>query len=480
MNELLEKLERTEETKSATARPVVCVQGLGFVGAAMALAVANARRDDGSPRFDVVGVDLPTTEGNARIAALNDGKFPFESGDPAIDHATTVARAQQNLAATSDPRWYERASVVIVDVHCDIKLENGRVTADLDTLRKAVRTLGAHIRPDTLVIVETTVPPGTCQKLVAPTLRECLRERGLPENAFHLAHSYERVMPGKDYYRSIVSFWRVFAGLTESAAVLCETFLRQVINTDEYPLTRLASTTASETAKVLENTYRAATIAFIDEWGRFAEAAGIDLFEVIDAIRMRPTHSNIRQPGFGVGGYCLTKDPLFGKFAAETFFDRPDLSFPFSTRAVETNSRMPMGAVERLMAMFPEGLQHKNILLAGVSYRPDVGDTRYSPSADFVRAVEQKGAAVACYDPLVSEWPEMKRKVETTLPAPARFDAIVFAVDNERYHNLDFRDWLGSARPAILDANNILSRAQRHNLRALGCRVESVGRGDAL
>ena len=67
---------------------------------------------------------------------------------------------------------------------------------------------------------------------------------------------------------------------------------------------------------MLENSYRALTIAFMEEWGRFAEAAGFDLFEAIDAIRMRPTHSNMRQPGFGVGGYCLTKDPLFAEFGA--------------------------------------------------------------------------------------------------------------------------------------------------------------------
>ena len=479
MNELLDKPELTQLQNFGVARPVVCVQGLGFVGAAMALAVANAQREDGTARFDVVGVDLPSVEGKARINSLNVGKFPFESGDPELDRAAERAKVQKNLAATWDPRWYERASIVIVDVHCDIKERDGRIIADVDTLRSAVVAFGKYIRPGTLVIVETTVPPGTCERVVVPTLQECFRERGLPENSFLLAHSYERVMPGRDYYRSIVNFWRVYAGHTKEAADKCEEFLRHVINTEEYPLTRLSSTTASETAKVLENTYRATTIAFIEEWGRFAEAAGIDLFEVIGAIRMRPTHSNIRQPGFGVGGYCLTKDPLFGPFSAAAFFDRPDLTFPFSTRAVETNNKMPMGTVERLETL-TGSLTGKNILLIGVSYRPDVGDTRYSPSAEFVRAVEQRGAEVTCYDPLVSEWPEMGRKVETEIPSPDGFDAIVFAVDNSRYHNLNFSRWLGSARPVVVDANNILSAEQRANLRAHGCRVESVGRGDGL
>ena len=120
-------------------------------------------------------------------------------------------------------------------------------------------------------------------------------------------------MPGKNYFDSIVNYWRVYAGIDDESAKKCEKFLKKIINTKDYPLTRLSDTTSSETAKVLENSYRAANIAFIEEWGRFAEDIGIDIFEIIESIRMRPTHSNIRQPGFGVGGYCLTKDPILQK-----------------------------------------------------------------------------------------------------------------------------------------------------------------------
>ena len=101
----------------------------------------------------------------------------------------------------------------------------------------------------------------------------------------------------------------------------------KVIDTENFPLRRLSSTTASETAKIVENTYRAVNIALIDEWGIFAENIGVDLHEVIEAVRARPTHSNIRQPGFGVGGYCLTKDPLFGQISNETFLKKKILSF---------------------------------------------------------------------------------------------------------------------------------------------------------
>jgi len=482
MKSLLDMLPSTDDNSGARprARPVVCVQGLGFVGAAMAAAVANAKGLDGELCFDVIGIDLPTKEGTARIESLNRGVFPFESGDPALDLAVQAAHTQGNLAATTDERWYGQASIVIVDVHCDVKYIDGKVQADIESLRNAVRAFGKVIRPGTLVVVETTVPPGSCARVIAPALEECFLNRGLPANSFLLAHSYERVMPGRDYYRSIVNFWRVFSGHTPEAADLCEKFLSQVVNTREYPLTRLRGTTDSETAKVVENAYRAATIAFIDEWGRFAEAVGVDLFEVIDAIRVRPTHSNIRQPGFGVGGYCLTKDPLFGKFAAESLFSRSDLEFPFSMAALQTNSRMPLWSVERLDRMLPGGLKGKKILLLGVSYRPDVADTRYSPSATFVNETEKREAEVTCYDPLVTKWLEMERVVETQLPAAAAFDAVVFAVPNKSYEDLDFRSWIGAAHPVVLDANNVLTKIQRECLRSLGCVVESIGRGLGL
>src|SRR5262249_19673396 len=156
------------------------------------------------------------------------------------------------------------------------------------------------------------------------------------------------------------------SGATPAAADACEAFLSQIINVQAYPLTRLHSTTASETAKVLENSYRAINIAFIEEWGQFAEEVGIDLFEVIDAIRVRPTHNNIRQPGFGVGGYCLTKDPLFAAVAARDLFDREDLAFPFSSRAVEVNARMPLRTLDRVRNLLGGSLTGRRLLLLGV------------------------------------------------------------------------------------------------------------------
>jgi len=274
-----------------------------------------------------------------------------------------------------------------------------------------------------------------------------------------------------------VNFWRVYSGHTPKAADACERFLSQVVNAEKYPLTRVGSTTASEMGKVLENSYRAMTIAFMEEWGRFAEELDVDLIEVVNAIRKRPTHSNIRQPGFGVGGYCLTKDPLFAAVAARDLFGMPpNVDFPFCRQAVKTNQEMPIRCLNRLEAELG-GLKAKKLLLLGVSYRQDVADTRYSPSEDFVREAERRGAHVTCHDPLVTHWSELDRKLPPELPSAKGMDAIVFGVPHREYQTLNVLGWVAAERPLIFDANAVLSKAQRSALSAAGLRVFSVGRG---
>lgn len=461
-------------------RPLVCVQGLGFVGAAMAAAVASARNQAGKPWYDVIGVDLPTGPGLRRVEAVNAGRFPMSTSDPKLEDAMAFAHRAGNLIATTDPDAYRLASVAVVDVHLDIPFLDERPRLEMNGFAAAVRTLGERLPAGALVLIETTVPPGTCEKVVVPTLAEAAAGRGLAPDAFLVAHSYERVMPGSDYFDSIVNYWRVYAGHTHEAADACEIFLRRVINVQDYPLTRLSRTVASETAKVLENTYRAVNIAFIDEWRRYSEAVGIDLFEVVAAIAQRPTHANIRWPGFGVGGYCLTKDPTFAPAAVSQLFGLDPIDFPFSSLAVRINHDMPLGAVARLERMLGGRLDGRRLLLMGVSYRQDVDDTRYTPAETFVRAVEARGGTVLCHDPYVRFWEEMSRDVSDALPPAAEVDAVVLAVSHRQYRELDIGNWAGDARPAVFDANNVLSGDRRRALRQLGFLVESLGRADGL
>jgi len=466
------------EPHSDGQRPVVCVQGLGFVGRAMSLAVADARNDRGEAVFNVIGLDLPGP-GDAVVAALNGGRLPGQVSDPALLAAAARAANEGNLVATTDPRAISAADIIVIDINLDLDdsgPSGSEPSVSFDGLKAAVSAVGENMMPGALVIVEVTVPPGTCAQVVAPTLEAALMARGLPRDSYLLAHSYERVMPGADYFSSIVNFWRVYSGHTADAADACEAFLSRIINTGNYPLTRLTSTTASETAKLMENSYRAANIAFIEEWSRFADASGIDLFEVIDAIRVRPTHNNIRFPGLGVGGYCLTKDPLFARAGAIQLLDRPDIKFPFCELAVETNQRMPLSSVN-LLKMALGGLDGKRVLLLGVSYRPEVDDTRSSPSESFLRALEAEGATVVAHDPYVTYWNELERNIDPELPAPSDFDAIVFAVAHGRYVSLDLLDWLDGAPRIIVDANGVLPRDRRLALEAAGHGVFAIGVG---
>ena len=443
----------------------------------MATAIADARDPRGEPHFDVVGVDLPTELGRERVDAINRGVFPIGSSDEELATAFGRVTTARNLTATTDDKAYQGADVVVVDVQLDVSFSDGEAEVDFSQFRAAINTLGRRMKSGSLVVVETTVPPGTCSNIVVPEIDDELRKRDLPKGAILVAHSYERVTPGDDYLGSITRQPRVYSGFTEEAADACERFYSKILDPAEASLTRLGSTTASEAAKILENSFRAVTISMMEEWGRFAEAAGFDLFPVIDAIRQRPTHSNIRQPGFGVGGYCLPKDPLLARVGARELLGLTELDFPFSERSVIVNREAPLQSVRMLRDAVGGSLQGITVALLGVSYRQGVADTRNSPSELFVRTVEGEGANVLLHDPLVESWMELGRPVMRTLGDPRLFDAVVLAVPHREYTELDYTVWLGEHRPLILDANRVLRQSQRQDLLAAGHTVVSVGRG---
>ena len=155
-------------------RQTVCIQGLGFVGAAMAVAVSLSRDNSGDCRYDVIGVELPTEEGMRRVDRINDGDFPLPTIDQSLVQATRNSVVEGNLSATTDQSVYEKAEVVIIDVALDIPIGIDSQTIDFSVLEEAAKTVGRFVRPGTLVIVETTVAPGTCEKIILPVLgKEC-------------------------------------------------------------------------------------------------------------------------------------------------------------------------------------------------------------------------------------------------------------------------------------------------------------------
>ena len=179
--------------------PIVCVQGLGFVGGAVAVAIASARDDFGRPRYSVIGVDLPTPDGLERIKALSDGIFPFPTTDAALSRQAKAANAAGNLTACADAAAFSLADVILIDIPLDVVASEQGQALDFDGFQAAIATVGQHMQADALVIVETTVPPGTTSRVVAPILKEQLARRGQPIAQFRLAHCYERVTPGPGY-----------------------------------------------------------------------------------------------------------------------------------------------------------------------------------------------------------------------------------------------------------------------------------------
>jgi len=421
------------------SKRLVVVQGLGFVGTVMSLVVANS--DQGE--YAVIGVDQATEESYWKIAEINAGVCPIISSDPLVSEFFESAKQQQNFYATYDSLAFSYADVIIVDINLDVtktKDEVGNIEAydvPLGGFRKAIESIGQVCKEDVLILVETTVPPGTCQKVVYPIIVDSLNSRGLSTDRFKLGHSYERVMPGPNYVNSIKNFYRVYSGINERSADSVERFLKTVISTDEYPLTRLKTTESTEMAKVLENSYRAMNISFAIEWSRFAENAGVDLYEVVDAIRLRPTHANLMYPGIGVGGYCLTKDPLMASWASEKFFGL-ESGLQSSVKAVENNDKMPMFCFDFVSKILKNhDKETTSIGLLGVAYGPGIGDTRFSPVEDFYNRLSAHFDNIKCQDPYVPMWAELNLQIETSLKTflANTFDVLIVTTGHRDYLN---------------------------------------------
>ena len=372
-----------------------------------------------------------------------------------------------------------------------------------------MKTIGQKIPPHCMVLIKTTVAPGTTEFVAWPILKKAFTKRKITSIPI-LAHSFERVMPGKEYVASIRDFWRVCSGCNKEARERVEKFLREVLNTKDFPLTVMDRPIESETTKIIENSYRATILAFLNEWSIFSERNGVDLIKVIKAIKMRPTHSNIIFPGPGVGGYCLPKDGGLGYWAYRNIlgFEDGDEVFKITPTAIDINDTRSLHVAElvrdalRNMSRYIAGA---DVLICGASYRQDVGDTRYSGSEMVVRKLSQMGAEVRVHDPYVDHWYEFEDQDEDPAHSWKRFfrnqdnlssiemlkdlpkavsgvEALVLAVPHSDYLNLNPDDvvkWAGNPI-AIIDCFGILSDDKIRRYFELGCEVKGLGRGHIM
>jgi len=507
------RVEALVTAARAEGKEIVVVMGVGFVGAVMAAIVADTVDEKGEPSKFVIGCQRPSTRSYWKIPMLNRGVSPVKAEDPEVD--PMIARCvleKKTLTATYNSDCLKLADCVVVDVQCDYSkrelgnMRNGEV--EMAALEATVKTIGEKVEPNCLTLIETTVAPGTTEFVAWPIMQKAFNQRGLDAVPL-LAHSYERVMPGKEYVSSIRDFWRVCSGCNNEARERVVKFLNEVLNTDEFPLTVMDRPIESETSKIVENSYRATTLAFLNEWSLFSERNGVDLIKVINAIKVRPTHSNMIFPGPGIGGYCLPKDGGLGYWAYKHIlgFDDGEEIFKISPAAIDINDTRGLHVATltrdalRNMGRY---IAAAEVVICGASYRQDVGDTRYSGSEVVVRRLTEMGAEMRVHDPYVEHWYEFES--QETYPAPghslSRFfrnqqgleqlriepdlgtalrgaDAVILAVPHEPYLKLtpdEVVDMAGGPL-AVVDCFGILDDEAIRRYFELGCEVKGLGRG---
>ena len=509
----LKKIESLVSRARKEKKEIVVVMGMGFVGAVMAAIVADTKDKNGRNSKFVIGCQRPSPRSFWKIPLVNRGESPVKAEDPEVDQLIErCVLKDKTLIATYNSDCLQFADCVVVDVQCDFsKKDLGNMktgSADMAALEDTMRTIGEKIQPGCLVLIETTVAPGTTEFIAWPILKKAFAKRGLKQTPL-LSHSFERVMPGKQYVASIRDFWRVCSGCDEVARKRVEKFLHEVLNTKDFPLTVMDRPIESETTKIIENSYRATILAYLNEWSLFAERNGVDLIKVIAAIKMRPTHNNMIFPGPGIGGYCLPKDGGLGYWAYKHIlgFEDGDKLFQITPTAIDINDTRALHVAEltrdalRNMGKYIAGSE---VLLCGASYRQDVGDTRYSGSEMVVRKLTEMSAEIRVHDPYVDHWYELEDQDEYPAPGHSwkRFfrnqenlknvrvekdlkkaikgvEALILAVPHAPYLKLspdDIVKWAGGPI-AVIDAFGILSDEQIRRYFQLNCEVKALGRG---
>jgi nucleotide sugar dehydrogenase len=506
-------LQKIVARERARGREIVVVMGVGFVGAVMAGVVADSvDLKTKKPMKFVIGMQRPSNRSYWKIHYLNQGVAPVEAEDPEVARLIRrCVKEKGTLMATFTYDVLSLADVVVVDVQCDYNKEAlgdmRQGSADISALEESFQIIGKKINPECLVLIETTVPPGATEYVAYPIVKKAFEERGFHDREPLLAHSFERVMPGREYVASIRDFWRVCSGISDEARRRVVKFLSEILNVRKYPLTVLDRPIESETCKIVENSYRASILAFLNEWSLFAERNGVDLIKVIEAIKIRPTHSNMIFPGPGIGGYCLPKDGGLGVWSYQTLMGFDDDIFKITPLAIDINDTRALHAAELTrdaLRNMGKIVAASKITVLGASYREDVGDTRYSGSEILVRKLTEMGAEMAVHDPYVKHWWEMEK--QDTYPAPghsrAKFfrnqeklselriekklskvlkgsDAVVLAVRHEPYRKLDPDEVIRmTGRPvAVIDCFGILDDTRIRRYFELGCEVKGLGRG---
>ena len=380
----------------ASVKKLVCVIGLGYVG--LPLAVAASKAD-----FKVVGVDLD----EVKVSDINKGKSQIE--DINNDELASLVRSGK-LTAESNYASIESAEVIVICV--PTPLLNNKLP-DLSYLESAAKSIKGKLSESSLLILESTVAPGTTRQFLAPLLEFDFNK---PERNFKLAFSPERIDP-MNLNWTIKNTPKVVAGLTSEAKNSAVEFYSEFVE----KIIECESVEVAETAKLLENSFRFVNISFINELSIFCQKLGIDVNEVIKTASSKPYGFMPFYPGIGVGGHCIPVDPIYLANAAKL------LGAPtrFIDLAEQINQEMPNYFVDRAEEKLG-GLRNKKILVVGVAYKSNVADVRESPAKLLIAGLKEKGAEVFWHDDLVKEW-----NGEKSVALSSDFDLAIIATPHD-------------------------------------------------
>ncbi len=428
----------------------ISIIGLGHVGLPMATILSNIKKN-GKKLYKINVIEKNDNKGNLIKKKINNKNFEINTNDNRFNQLVEKA-FKKNIEIETDYRNINKSEIIIISVNFNIKKKEKN---PFKPLKEIIINIGRNISKKTLILVETTLPPGTCSKVLIPELIKVLKKRKMSIKDIQFCYSYERVTPGKNYVNSIVNSKRCLAGYDKFSEQKCEKFLKTFINTKKYPLRKLKSLIDCEAAKILENTYRTINIAFIDEWTKYAELMKINLIDIISAIRERHTHSNIMNPGLGVGGYCLTKDPLFSEHSAKLFASKT-LSFPITKKSIEINKRMPLHSID-FINKFCKIKSISKVLIYGLTYKEDVSDIRHSPAIKLFNILKNKTKNICCIDPLIQKenWKKfgVVKKVNFK-----KIDIIIMCVKHNQFKTIPLKKFRKNS--IVFDLNNVLNLNQ--------------------
>ncbi len=419
MNTLRQKI------KDKTAQ--IAVIGLGYVG----LPVAAIFAETG---FDVLGVDILPE----RVARINKGISPIEGDEPGLADLLSRTVNSGRLRATSNYETLKDRDIILIAVETPVDTSH---EPRYEALKAVLKDLAAVLKHNSLVIVESTIAPGTMQELVLPIL-EGTDGRRLNRD-FYLGNCPERVMPGK-LIQNLRTMGRVVGGMTPETADTMTALYRQITQGELDPTDCITA----ELVKTTENAYRDVQIAFANEVALICEAVGGDVWKVRKLVNKIPGRQ-MHLPGAGVGGHCIPKDPWLLAYGVRG----KNVPLRLIPTAREVNDSMPqhmLDLLEQALTGFGKKLVGSRIAVLGYAYLEESDDVRNSPSGVLVNLLRNAGADPVIHDPWVEEFKgDLYERVKGC-------DAAVVMVGHGEYKRIDIEKFLPALRhPIFVDGRNV-------------------------